>query len=367
MSGVSTTAKGALVPTAKGPKPLTFERVPTRHYPEWGFRPGIPMYPLSMSFIFLNGGMGDYICWGTVIEWLASQATWIHGTWIVPTYFLEFAQYILKDYPDWTFKDYANLEQIPKVNDMPFRGPIDLQRESLNATGAHLLTCGWVYFANKEKAPPGWDRYPILKQADMDRVELPKEAASLKPRKYAVITTGQTTNSRVVPTGAWNYVIEYVLEKGLTPVFLGQEVLLTGNARNIHTRFGQELRYDLGVDLRNKTSLMQAAAVMSRAAVVIGHDNGLLHLAGCTEVPIVFGYNIASPEHREPRRAIGKVYNVHLAPGELGCSFCQSKFNFVIGYNFRECFHKDLACMTMLFADGAARWKRQIDEALFNG
>jgi hypothetical protein len=359
MHGVSTTVRVN--------KQVTFEKLPTRYYPEWGFRPNTPMYPLSMSFIFINGGMGDYLTWSTAVEWLASEATWIHGTWIVPTYFKEFAQYILRDYPDWVFKDYSELNEIPKVNDMPFRGPVELSRESLNATGAHLLTCGWVYFTNKEKAPDGWDRYPILKQADLDKIELPLEAKPLKAKQYAVITTGITTNSRVVPPGAWNYIIEYVKARGLTPVFIGKETVITGNARNIHTRFGNEIHFDQGVDLRNKTSLMQAAAVMSRAAVVIGHDNGLLHLAGCTEVPIVFGYNLASPEHRQPKRAIGKVYNVHLAPGELGCNFCQSKFNFVIGYNFRECFHKDLACMTMLFANGAERWKRKIDEALVNG
>lgn len=343
---------------------MQYERLPTKYYPEWGFRPGTPMFPLVMNFVLLNGGMGDYITWMQPIRWLADQATWIKGTLICPTYFRELAEHWLKPYPEWSFKDYNEVKDIPKVDDTPFRGPLMLQTESLNATGAHLITCGWVYFTNKEKAPTGWDHYPPLRQPELDALPLPPEAAALATGRYAVLTTGITTNSRRVPSKAWNPIIEYVKSKGLYPVFLGKSVVETGNAKNIHTEFDQTLSTDGGLDLRDKTTLMQAASIMSRAAVVIGHDNGLLHLAGCTSVPIVFGYNLASPEHREPRRDIGKVYNVTLTDAELACNHCQSKTNFVIGYNFRECFYGDTLCMKMLFDNEGARWKKQIDLAL---
>lgn len=347
-------------------KQLTFTSMPLEFYPSWGFRDKVPMYPIEMAFVFMNGGQGDYICWMTAIEWLCSEARWIKGTLIIPKYFRELADYILKPYVErgWRYVDYTTMEQIPNLNNLAFRGPVQLERESLNATGAHLLTCGWVYFTNKEKAPEGWDRYPILKQADLDQIALPPEAEKIQPKKYIVITTGQTTDSRKTPPGAWNYIIDYVREIGLTPVFLGKSLMETGNPANIHTSWQKELDYGKGVDLRDKTSLMQCAAIMSRAACVVGHDNGLLHLAGCTEVPIVFGYNLASPEHREPRRACGKVYNVVLTQEELACNFCQSNTNFVIGYNFRTCFYKDNKCMDLLFANRGERWKRAIDKAL---
>ncbi len=345
---------------------FSFEKLTTKFYPERvGFRPNIPMFPLKMSFIFMNGGCGDYITWMQSIRWLATEATWIEGTLIVPKYFRELAEYWMKPFPEWRFTDYASTDQIEKLNEMPYRGPVDLNRESLNATGAHLSTCGWVYFTNKECAPDGWDYYPPFKQEDLNSVMLPAEAAGL--HNYAVITTGETTNSRKVPPGGWNPIIEYVISKGLTPVFLGKSIVETGNPKNIHTSWRKETNHTVGVDLRDKTSLMQAAAIMSRAKFVVGHDNGLLHLAGCTEVPIIFGYNLASPKHREPKRPIGKTYNVCLTDKELSCNFCQSRTNFVIGYNFRECFYGDLQCMSMLFADGGARWKRQIDQALADG
>lgn len=352
-------------PTAPQRQGMRFTPLQRREYPvRVGFRPGVPMFPTRMHFIFLNGGMGDYICWMQPIRWLASEATWIAGTLIAPTYLQELAAYWLKPFPEWGLATYKDVKNIPKVDDTPFRGPVVLQQESLNATGAHLLTCGWVYLTNKEKAPPGWENYPRLQQPDLDTVELPPEAAPLEPGKYAVITTGVTTNSRRVPGEYWNHVIEHVIARGLRPVFLGKSVTETGNARNIYTEFSKALRLDLGLDLRDKTSLMQAASIMSRAAVVIGHDNGLLHLAGCTDVPLVFGYNLASPEHREPRRPSGHIYNVVLTDEDLACNFCQSRTNFVIGYNFRDCFYGDNLCITKLFEDSGRRWKQQIDLAL---
>lgn len=344
---------------------ITFEKLITKYYPEQiGFRARTPCFPIELNFIFMNGGMGDYITWMQAIRWLASEATWIKGTLIVPKYFRELAEYWLKPFPEWRFVDYVTAPDVPKLNETPFRGPVDLQRESLNATGAHLSTCGWVYFTNKESAPDGWDFYPPFKQEDLDAVVLCPDAAQLKPKSYAVITTGMTTDSRKVPEGGWNPVIQHVIKRGLTPVFLGKEVVETGNARNIHTNWGKTTRYDLGTDLRDKTSLLQAASIMSRAAFVVGHDNGLLHLAGCTEVPIIFGYNLASPKHREPKRPVGKTYNILLSKEELACTMCQSNFNFVIGYNFRSCFYRDTLCMSMLFEKEAYRWTEGIDLVL---
>lgn len=361
--------------SASGAKPqnaITFEQVKAQYYPDWGFRPRTQMFPLEMNFIFLNGGGGDYITWLQPIRWLADQATWINGTLVCPIYFKELAEYFLKDFPHWKIADYKEIKDIPNADNIPFRGPVILQNESLNATGAHLATCGWVYFTNKERAPEGnspkvpegWNSYPQFKQDYLDGIELPDEAKVLESHKYAVITTGITTPSRHVPGKYWNPIIEYVIARGLIPVFLGKAVVETGNAKNIHTQWDPETRIDLGLDLRNKTTLTQAAAIMSRAAVVIGHDNGLLHLAGCTEVPIVFGYNLASPAHREPLRPAGKVYNVVLTTKELVCNFCQSRTNFVIGYNFRQCFYGDNKCIDLLFGNAAEKWKTQIDLAL---
>lgn len=352
--------------------PIKFELAPQRFFPETTFRPNTPLYPMKMNFIFLNGGAGDYLNWIRPIQWLAECAVWIEGTLIHPTYFGELASYFLKDYPAWKHTDYKAVDQIPKTDDTPFRGPVVLQQESLNATGAHLFTCGWVYFTNKECAPDGndkkgrpWNSYPHIEKSFLDTIEVPKETPA--PGTYAVITTGITTPSRTIKPEYWNHIIEYVKSLGLIPVFLGKGLVETGNQRNIHTEFRREVRYDLGVNLIDKTTMMQAAAVMSRAKVVIGHDNGLLHLAGCTDVPIVFSYNLASPKHRRPLRPEGKIFDVTLEPGELNCYYCQSNNNFVVGQNFRNCYYNDLKCIDLLFSNEGSKWKKQIDLACSEG
>lgn len=35
---------------------IVFDRVPQQFYPEWGFRERIPMVPIKMNFLFMNGG-----------------------------------------------------------------------------------------------------------------------------------------------------------------------------------------------------------------------------------------------------------------------------------------------------------------------
>lgn len=351
---------------------VKFERQTTEYYPDWGFRPRTPMWPMKMAFVFINGGLGDYVNWLRPIQWLAQRATWIHGVLYVPNYYVEIANYFMTPHKNWTVRTYEDMKNLPqKEVDTPLRGPVILQNEALNATGAHLSTCGWVYFTNKGGPPEGaddaglpWSSYPQFDQAFLDSLTVPAGMKGLDWGKYAVVTTGVTTPSRHVTPERWNYVIQHIKERGLTPVFLGKRVTETGNVRNIHTEYSRDLKLDLGVDLLDQTSLIQAAAIMSRAKFVVGHDNGLLHLAGMTAAPLIFGYNLASPEHRRPVRPAGVIHDITTTHAELPCTHCQSNTNFVVLYNFRECFYRDLKCMDLLFENGAARWKTAIDKVM---
>ncbi len=351
---------------------ITKQKVTT--YPEWGFRPGIPVVPRPINFVFINGGMGDYICWMQAILWLVAHATWVQGRVVVPDYFIPLAEYWLKG-TDWKVWGYEVLKDAAQ-NDIPVRGPINLVHESLNATGAHLLDCGFAYYACQNPPPEGWNHYPKFKQnGPLDSERFPALAALHS--KYCVITTGKTSPSRHVPGGYWNYVIDHVIERGFTPVFLGASEMRINSGQklinDVRTKFDTEVNYERGIDLRDKTTLLEAAAILDRAAFVVGHDNGLLHLAGCTETPIVFGYNVAAPIHRRPRRLIGRTYDVTLTQKDINCIHCQSRTNFVIGFVFHECFYKTAGkvhgfreneCIDLLFANEAARWKSAINQCI---
>lgn len=342
---------------------ISIKKQKVMEYPvKAGFRPGIPVVPRPVNFLFVNGGMGDYICWMQAILWLVHHATWIQGRLICPDYFHELANYWLKG--QWPVHSYQFLNE-DNNNKTPVRGPVNLVNESLNATGAHLMDCGFAYYACQLPPPEGWNHYPRF--GDLARF------AGL-PEKYCVITTGKTSPSRHVPGEYWNYVIDHCIERGFTPVFLGASVMPVGGEgtkiEDVRTTFDEGVHYAKGIDLRNKTTLLEAAAIIQRASFVVGHDNGLLHLAGCTETPIIFGYNVASPLHRRPRRNKGPIYDVTLSKDELSCIHCQSRTNFVIGFVFHECFYKkngkargyvENQCIIQMFEDRARRWREQID------
>ena len=102
---------------------------------------------------------------------------------------------------------------------------------------------------------------------------------------------------------------------------------------------------------------------MGGAEVVVGLDNGLLHLAACTPVKIVAGYTTVKPAHRMPYRVGELGYKVWPVVPDLAlkCRYCQSKAGFVYKFDFRSCYYGDYECTINLSAD---KYIKKIGEAL---
>jgi len=171
------------------------------------------------------------------------------------------------------------------------------------------------------------------------------------------MTPGATYENRAMLASTFNGIKDYLISRGITPVFLGNDKVGT---RKVSFEAGYDYRG--GIDLRGKTTLLEAAKVMSKSEVVVGLDNGLLHLAATTEAPIVFGYNIASPEHRRPRRRVGKIIDVSPDPEKLSCTFCQSRMRMMFNHDFRRCVYGDNACVKEL--GDVKLWSDAIEEAM---
>ncbi len=98
---------------------------------------------------------------------------------------------------------------------------------------------------------------------------------------------------------------------------------------------------------------------MSKAKAVVGVDNGLLHVAGCTGVAIVGGFTTVRPEIRMPIRhnILGWNYHAVIPDKSLDCSFCQQDTNFLYGHDYRKCWYKEkkerteILCIKQLTAD----------------
>lgn len=298
------------------------------------FRPGTETTKRVNLFRLNNGGMGDYICWMAAILWIAKNYDFLSGQLICPNFFMPIAKNLLKDYPDWEV--HSNIP--PKYQDgYPIRAA---HVHPINATMMHLLDLGFLYYAGVNPVPPEAKIYPRLDLANISIPELPE--------KYIVLTPGATAPTRAVPAEVFNKTVEHVINLGYTPVFLGKRVMDDGKRK-----IKMDENYDIsgGIDLVDKTSLLEAAAIMSKAGCVVGLDNGLLHLAAMTDVPIVFAYTIAGPSQRRPYRKDAKLVELYVPYHELPCTFCQERVRFFMDHNFESCIYKDYKCIEMLSAD----------------
>jgi hypothetical protein len=325
---------------------------------EIGMRPKTKLHAWPISFVFNMGGMGDFVNYAASTHWLMKNSPWVHGRIIAPRYLTPLMQDI---HPKWeciASEDFAS--KLVKGDaivgpDIHING-VNTSRQFLTVVGAHPIDVGFAYYAGTTPAPID-GLLPVL-DYPRDRVLKIKDLG-----RYAVIPTGNVQASRKTTGKHINPLIMYCLMKNITPVFLGKRDPL-GNGKP-HTSFADDITYNLGVDLRDQTTVKEAACIMQHAEFTVGLDCGLLHLAALMkDSKVVFGYNITSVAHREPRRNHGKHVNVTLSESELKCIGCQSKLKQVAKHKFDQCLYGDTQCVDLLFQNEAEKFRRAIDQIL---
>ena len=322
------------------------------------FRPGTRLPVVTYNFVFSGAGIGDWMCYMPAMLWLAKFCPWIRGRIYVAEFFCDFARNVMRDYPDWRVHPAERINDFVEPNSV-FRGPsISVGGRSpgfqlLNGTGGHLVDVGFAYFTNQFPPPPGADLFPVLDLSDVPEIALPS--------RYVVFTTGGVTPVRTVPGKFWNPIIDWVKSKGMTPVFLGKSNM----AGCVDVNFPDDCDYSKGINLRDKTSLLEAAKVMRNALCTIGLDNGLLHLAACTDAAIVAGYNIVHPKQRRPNRATGEWREIYLTQDELACANCQTEMKTLPTHTFKQCLYGTKDCLDILFANNGKRWIDAIESILY--
>ena len=126
-------------------------------------------------------------------------------------------------------------------------------------------------------------------------------------------------------------IAEYVQAKGLTPVYVGKTGAISIWKNNLAKT---DFEYPgFGVDLMNKTSLLELASIMGQAKAVVGMDSGPVHLAFTTDVPVVCGFTTVAPELRIPYRGLARTEAV--VPN-IACTFCESNWS-LNTWNFNNC------------------------------
>ncbi len=290
-----------------------------------------------MSY-YSTGVFGDHIGSLVAVKYITEQYKWITLLVYVPDYLKDFTKYVLPETSIFSFSE------------MRFR--YDPTKPTKTTKWDGILSPMKIHTVD----------YAFLKLTDenpsiehKNYLQIGKNIGNNfnLPENYVVITTGYTADVREFLASEINKIVDYLLTKKITTVFLGQTQTKTGAAHIIKGTFKDDINFNAGINLIDKTSLLEAASIMQGAKAVLGVDNGLMHLAGCTDVPIIGGFTTVSPEIRMPYRHNQLGWNFYpVRPDEsLGCRFCQQKTNFLYGHDYRNCMNKHTLCVTQMTAE----------------
>lgn len=308
---------------------------------------------VAINVTICDGGLGDLLCYLTVVDYMLKHIPWVDPYIWVPDYLLSFAKHVLP--PTAKIGDFTRA--LKKYNDKLI-GVSTRWNSQHTPMRLHAID----YAAH------------VLIDADID----PEHRNYIKfnpngidiakynlPEKYIAISVGSTNKTKELPANVLQKIVDYVKEKGYTPVFLGKKYSAGGgNVEGIKANLAA-IDYTSGIDLCDKTDLLEACAVIQGSKTYIGMDGGLSHLAGYTDRPLILGYSFVSPDKMTPIRKGIQGDNCYLVVPEesLACRYCQTRMPLVYEANFLECWYgpEDYTCIKQLTFE---KWKEQIDKAL---
>lgn len=295
----------------------------------------------TINCIFMNGGVGDHMASLVAANYILTQYPWIRPLIWVPDFLLEFSKHVLPAHAK--VNNYSSMKTLYDNNKPTKTTHWDGHTSAMKI---HSLDYAFLKLCDEN---PSIEHKNYLKITP-NKIDITKFAL---PSKYIVITTGYTASVREFLAEHINELVAYANDKQYKVVFLGQTSTPTGAEHVIKGSFSENIDFSAGINLVDQTSLLEAAKIMHNATTVVGVDNGLLHVAGCTDAAIVGGFTTVSPELRLPVRNNILGYNYYtVVPDEsLGCKFCQVKTNFLYDHDYKNCMYKDNLCTTQMTAD----------------
>lgn len=302
----------------------------------------------EVNILFNAGGLGDCIARMTVVKYLIKIYPYVTFYIYVPDYFEDLAKNLV---PEARIRIFSKADKQYNVK----LGARKSDTESHSTLRSHLVDQAFHVLADKQ-VDIEHKNYCKLRTKSINIYNFKL------PEKYVVITTGYTAIVREMKSKTVNELTDYIISKGYTPVFLGNkqtEIGLPGDHLLIKGNFPDAINYSKGIDLIGKTSLLEAGKIISESKCIIGLDNGLMHLAGTTNAPIIGGFTTVEPKYRMPYRdnTLGKDFYPVVPDESLACRFCQSNWDFIYDHDFRECYYikkemdNEIQCTKSLTSD----------------
>lgn len=272
------------------------------------------------------GGLGDCIARAPAVRTLLESQSDVQFRFYVQSIGLELYQH-------W-FSGYKNVEFIKNLTEaVDETGPGHVK--SFDATkqlglGMHLVDHGYLALLERMPLPTDDKNYLSLAKVPFDH------------KDFVVLTPNYTAGNRTLADDQWEPLIDGILARGL-------EVHLCGSSAGFDPLRGKYELLDKVTDMRNKhPSIVECAGYLANAKAVLGVDNGLIHVAACTEVPIVVAYTSQLPEYRVPIRKVGKI---EVVAATSACNGCEVKLRFIENFNFKYCYTKTLECVKTITAE----------------
>lgn len=314
------------------------------------FRDKPPSSVYTVNVLLTDGGMGDNLCSLVAVNHIRQNYPWINPLVWVPNYMYDFSKHVLPK--NTIVRDYTNAQKKYNEHHIGITTAWKSQHTAMRTHPVdyayHMLSDNHFYGNAPER------NYLKIRPEEIKTAELPEY--------YAVVSGIAVEDVKRLSAETLDKISDYLNSLGLTPVYLGRESVETGMLTDIKAK-GNNFDRSKGLDLINKTTLLESAAIIQGAKLYIGMDGGLTHLAGFTNTKIVSGYNFVNPNHIMPIRNGICGYDVFpIVPDEtLKCRFCQTNWGLLYNHDFRDCFYKDFACNKMMTFE---KFKAQIDVAL---
>lgn len=301
---------------------------------------------IHVNFLIDIGGLGDLIGTLPTIDYIYRHHSQIVIHFWVPDFALDFCERSLpKDKQRVIIRKFSENK---KYNDKFYGRALGLGKHTNLAT--HMTRHAFNMFLNVE-VPIEEMNYLSVNTSDIDITKFGL------PEKYVIIATGFTAEVREFLPKYINSISKYIISKGYIPVFLGKKETFNGYKHTIKGQFKEEIDLSSGINLVDSTNLVECQKIIADAKAIVGLDNGLLHVAGTTSIPIVGGFTTVLPEHRMPVRngILGwNYYPVTVPKEKLKCIGCQSNWSFGYEIDFTKCHYvekkldKEIQCVSLL-------------------
>lgn len=311
-----------------------------------------PQGKQSVNCLLTDGGIGDHLCSLVAIDYIIRNHPWINLLIWLPEHMVEFAKNVLP--PDSIVRGYT--EGHKKYNDKLYG---ITTRWDGRSSPMRISPIDYSFHMLVDMHTDDLNIKSYLK-LNLDKIDITRFSL---PEKYVTIPAFASETVKRLPGNVINKIADYVKNKGYTPVFIGAKEAHTGYKDiKVKAELSEGVDLTKGIDLTNQTSLTEVGKIIAQAAVYIGMDSGITHVAGFTDTNIISGYSFADYKYLAPIRNGQLYYKFYpVVPNDdLGCRFCQTKQTFVYR-DFRECYYDDYLCISQLTFE---KFKEQIDKVI---